>query len=80
MNRYHITDAASCAEAVKKEDGGERIDYKGWKEALKYLNQEHFVQDYELRQVKEEVCRMEVVKRKFIKENKQKKSDRYEHR
>ena len=62
------------------EDGGEHIDYKDWKEALKYLNQERFVQDYELRQVKEEVRRMEVVKREFIKENKQKKPDRYEHR
>ena len=151
MNQYHITDAASCAEAVKKvnskfydlksrrkenetlsielsaritaydewkkyrrfyktweklpeqkhpafekqyefelrkyreasaslkrwEDNGECIDYKGWKEALKYLNQERFVQDYELRQVKEEVRRMEVVKREFIKENKQKKPNRY---
>ena len=47
------------------------------KEALKYLNQERFVQNYELRQVKEEVRRMEVVKREFIKENKKEKPERY---
>ena len=57
---------------------GERIDYKGWCEALKYLNKERFLLDYELREQKEEVRRLEVVKREFIKENRRMKPERYE--
>lgn len=52
------------------EADGERIDCKGWHEALKYVNKERFLLDYELREQKEQVRRLEVVKREFIKENK----------
>ena len=34
--------------------------------------------DYQLQEQKEEVRRLEVVKREFIRENKQKRPDRYE--
>lgn len=60
------------------EADGERIDCKGWREALKYLNKERFLLDYELQQQKEEVCRLEVVKREFIRENRRTKPERYE--
>ncbi len=60
------------------EANGERIDYKGWREALKYLNKERFLLDYELSKQKEDICRLEVVKREFIKENKRMRPERYE--
>ncbi len=56
----------------------ERINYKGWREALKYLNKERFLLDYELREQKEEVRRLEVVKREFVKEHKRMRPERYE--
>ena len=56
---------------------GEKIDYKGWKVALEHLNKERFMLDYQLQEQKEQVRRMEVVKREFIQENKQTKPDRY---
>ena len=58
-------------------DKSEPIDYKGWQKALKYLNTERMVLDIDLREMKENVRRLEVVKREFIKDNKQKKPDRY---
>ena len=58
-------------------DDGEKIDCKGWKAALDYLNKERFMLDYQLQEMKEEVRRLEVVKREFIQENKQTKPDRY---
>ena len=57
---------------------GERIDCKGWREALKHLNTERFLLDYELQQQKEEVRRLEVVKRELIRENRRKRPERYE--
>lgn len=45
---------------------GEKINYKGWKAALEYLNKEQFILDYQLQEMKEKVRRMEVVKREFI--------------
>lgn len=60
------------------EADGERIDCKGWREALKHLNKERFLLDYELQQQKEEVCRLEVVKREFNRENRRTKPERYE--
>ena len=59
------------------QDDGEKIDYKGWKAALEYLEKEQFMLDYQLEDMKEEVRRLEVVKREFIQENKQTKPDRY---
>ena len=60
------------------EADGERIDCKGWREALKHLNKERFLLDYELQQQKEEVRRLEVVKREFIRENRRPRPERYE--
>ena len=57
---------------------GERIDCKGWREALKHLNKERFLLDYELQQQKEEVRRLEVVKRELIRENRRTRPERYE--
>lgn len=60
------------------QDDGEKIDCKAWKKALEQLNKERFMLDYRLQEQKEEVRRLEIVKREFIRENKQKQSDRYE--
>ena len=57
---------------------GEKLDCKAWKKALEHLNKECFMLDYQLQEQKEEVRRLEVVKREFIRENKQKRPDRYE--
>lgn len=113
MSDYHITDAASHADAVKQanakfyelrsrrkenadlssvyerehefelnkyrqaddalkrwEADGERIDYKGWQTVMKHLNKERFSLDFELREQKENIRRLEVVKREFIRERK----------
>lgn len=59
------------------QDNGEQIDYKGWQKALKYLNTERMVLDIDLREMKEDVRRLEVVKREYIKENKKIMPDRY---
>ena len=59
------------------QDEGEKIDYKGWKEALAYLDKECFMLDYQLEDMKEEVRRLEVVKREFILENERTKPERY---
>ena len=45
------------------QEDGEKIDCKGWKAALDYLNKERFMLDYQLQEMKEEVRRLEVVKR-----------------
>lgn len=50
---------------------------KGWKAALEYLNRKQFMLDYQLQEQKEQVRRMEVAKREFIQENKQKRPEKY---
>ena len=60
------------------QDDGEKLDIKAWKKALEHLNKERFMLDYQLQEQKEEVRRLEVVKREFIWENKRKCPDRYE--
>ena len=72
----------NCASIARQRkhysDGsGETIDYKGWQKALKYLNTERMVLDIDLREMKEDVRRLEVVKREYIKENKKIMPDRY---
>ena len=44
---------------------------------LDYLNRGQFMLEYQLEDMKEEVRRLEVVKREFIQENKKTKPDRY---
>lgn len=44
---------------------------------MAYLDKEQFMLDYQLQERKEKVRRMEVVKREFIQENKQKRPERY---
>ena len=46
------------------------MDYKGWQTAMKHLNKERFSLDFELRGQKEDIRRLEVVKREFIRERK----------
>ena len=60
------------------EADGERIDYKGWQKAMKHLNKERFMLDYELLRQKEDVRRLEVVKREFIRERKSTQSEKDE--
>ena len=62
-----------AGEALQRWQGnGETIDCKGWQKALKYLNTERMVLDIYLCDMKEDVRRLEVVKREFIKNKKNK--------
>ena len=45
---------------------------------MKHLNEERFTLDYELRGQKEEIRRLEVVKREFIRERKRSQPERGE--
>ena len=75
---YELHQYRQAAAALHRwQADGEKIDYKGWKAALDYLDKERFMLDYQLEDMKEEVRRLEVVKREFIQENKQKKPERY---
>ena len=60
------------------EADGERIDYKGWQVAMKHLNKERFALDFELQAQKEEIRRLEVVKREFIRERNRLQTERHE--
>ena len=74
---YELRQYRQAASVLHRcQDDGEKIDCKGWKEALEYLEKEQFMLDYQLEDMKEEVRRLEVVKREFIRENKQAKPDR----
>ena len=66
LHKYRQADEALS----RWEADGERIDYKGWQTAMKHLNKERFLLDYELRGQKENIRRLEVVKREFIQEKK----------
>lgn len=75
---YELRQYWQAATVLRRcQDDGEKIDYKGWKAALEYLEKEQFMLDYQLEDMKEEVRRLEVVKREFIQENKRTKSERY---
>ena len=78
QHEYELRQYRSAAESLQRWPAdGEKIDYKGWKAALEALNKERFMLDYQLQEVKEEVCRLEVVKREFIRENKRTRPKRY---
>ena len=66
LHKYRQADEALS----RWEADRERIDYKGWQTAMKHLNKERFAFDYELRGQKENIRRLEVVKREFIRERK----------
>lgn len=75
---YELRQYRQAATALQRwQADGEKIDYKGWKTTLDYLNKEQFMMDYELQEMKEKVRRMEVVKREFVQENKQRRPERY---
>ncbi|MBQ9168168.1 MAG: MobA/MobL family protein [Oscillospiraceae bacterium] len=77
-HEYELRQYRQAAAALHRwQVDGEKIDYKGWKAALDYLNKEQFMLDYQLQEMKEKVRRMEVVKRELIQENNQKRSKRY---
>ena len=76
---HELRQFKQAATALRRwQTDGEKIDCKGWKKALEHLNKERFMLDYRLQEQKEVVRRLEVVKREFIRENKQKRPDRYE--
>lgn len=76
--KYELRQYRQAASVLRRcQDDGEKIDYKGWKAALERLEKEQFMLDYQLEDMKEEVRRLEVVKREFIQENKQTKPERY---
>ena len=76
---YELRQYREASVALRRwQSDGEKIDYKGWKQALEYLNKEGFMLDYQMQEMKEEVRRLEVVKREFIQENKRTKPERYE--
>ena len=75
---YELRQYRQAASVLRRcQDDGEKIDYKGWKAALEYLEKEQFMLDYQLEDMKEEVRRLEVVKREFILENKRTRPERY---
>ena len=75
---YELRQYRQAAAALYRwQADGEKIDYKGWQAALDYLDKERFMLDYQLEDTKEEVRRLEVVKREFIQENKKTYPDRY---
>lgn len=45
---------------------------------MENLNKERFMIDYQLQEQKEEVRRLEIVKREFVRENRQKRPEGYE--
>ena len=70
-HEYELRQYRQAAAALRRwQADSEKIDFKGWKAALEYLNKEQFMLDYQLQEMKEKVRRMEVVKREFIQENK----------
>ena len=76
---YELRQYRQAVPALRRwQDDGEKIDCKGWKAVLESLNKERFMLDYRMQEQKEEVRRLEIVKREFIRENKQKRPDRYE--
>ncbi len=78
QHEYELRQYRSAVESLQHwQADGEKIDYKGWKAALEALNKERFMLDYQLQEMKEEVRRLEVVKREFIRENKQKNHERF---
>ena len=77
-HEYELRQYRQAAAALRRwQADGEKIDHKGWKAALDYLNKEQFMLDYQLQEMKEKVRRMEIVKRELIQENKRTRSDRY---
>lgn len=77
-HEYELRQYRQAAAALHRwQADGEKLDYKGWKAALDYLNKELFMLDYQLQEIKEKVRRMEVVKREFIQENKWRKPEQY---
>ena len=74
LHKYRQAD-----EALNRwEADGERLDYKGWQTAMKHFNKERFVLDFELQGQKENIRRLEVVKREFIRERKRSQPERGE--
>ena len=74
LHKYRQADEALS----RWEADGERIDYKGWQIAMKHLNKDRFALDFELRGQKENIRRLEVVKREFIRERKRSQPERDE--
>lgn len=74
LHKYRQADKALS----RWEADGERIDYKDWQTAMKHLNKERFALDFELQGQKEEIRRLEVVKREFIRERKRSQPERDE--
>ena len=75
---YELRQYRQAATVLRRcQDDGEKIDYKGWKAALEYLDKEHFMLDFQLEDMKEEVRRLEVVKRELIKNGKRTRPERY---
>jgi len=77
--QYELRQYRQAVTALRRwQADGEKIDCKGWKKALEYLNKARFVLDYQMQEQKEEIRRLEIVKREFIQKNKQRKPGRYE--
>ena len=75
---YELRQYRQAASVLRRcQDDGEKIDYKGWKAALEYLEKEQFMLDYQLEDMKEDVRRLEVVKRELIKNGKRTRPERY---
>ena len=74
LHKYRQADEA----LGRWEADGERIDYKGWQVAMKHLNKERFLLDFELQGQKENIRRLEVVKRELLRESRRTHTERNE--
>ena len=59
------------------QDDGEKINYNGWRTVLEHLNEERFMLNCQMQDLKEEIRRLEVVKREFVREKKRMRPERY---
>ena len=74
LHKYRQADEALS----RWEADGERIDYKDWQTAMKHLNKERFLLDFELQGQKENIRRLEVVKRELLRESRRTHTERNE--
>lgn len=72
-HEFELRKYREAAQALQRwKAAGEKNDCKGWQKALTFLNKERFMLDYALREEREEIRRLEIVKRELLQEKKHK--------
>ena len=78
-HEFELRKYRDANEAVNRwEADGERINNKAWQTVMKHLNKERFSLDYKLREQKENIRRLEVVRREYIRERKRSQAEKNE--